>query len=91
MWPSKKQWKKWTLPSKLTAIGTLIGIISLFITVTPYITEVTTGFKSSEKVKVSKNDLEISIFHYPYSPLSEEGETYLKNKRVAENIKEHLY
>jgi hypothetical protein len=29
MWPSKAQWDRWSLPSKLTAIGTLVGIISL--------------------------------------------------------------
>lgn len=25
-WPSKRQWKSWTLPNKLTAIGVYIGI-----------------------------------------------------------------
>lgn len=29
LWPSKKQWKSWTLPSKLTVIGVVIGIIGL--------------------------------------------------------------
>lgn len=27
--PSKKQWSNWTLPSKLTAIGTFVGVLSL--------------------------------------------------------------
>jgi len=27
--PTKSQWKKWSTPSKLTAIGTLVGILSL--------------------------------------------------------------
>jgi len=26
--PNAKQWKNWTLPSKLTAIGTLVGVLS---------------------------------------------------------------
>ena len=26
--PSNKQWNSWSLPSKLTAIGTLVGILS---------------------------------------------------------------
>jgi hypothetical protein len=30
-WPSRRQWKSWSLPSKLTAIGTLVGVISLFL------------------------------------------------------------
>jgi hypothetical protein len=29
LWPSRRQWKSWSLPSKLTAIGTLLGVISL--------------------------------------------------------------
>lgn len=28
MFPSKRQWKRWTLPSKYSAISTLIGIIA---------------------------------------------------------------
>ena len=31
-WPSKKQWARWTLPSKLTAIGCVLGVLSLFVT-----------------------------------------------------------
>ena len=27
-WPTKKQWQRWSLPSKLTAIGALLSIIS---------------------------------------------------------------
>ena len=30
--PTKKQWKSWSLPSKLTAIGTLAGILGLALT-----------------------------------------------------------
>jgi hypothetical protein len=29
LWPSKKQWKSWSLPSKLTVVGVLLGIVSL--------------------------------------------------------------
>ena len=33
IWPSKKQWNDWTLPSKLTAIGALIGFAGIILTV----------------------------------------------------------
>lgn len=33
LWPTKTQWSRWTLPSKLTAIGTLVGIASLIVAV----------------------------------------------------------
>lgn len=29
MFPTKKQWKDWSLPSKLTAIGAYVGIVAL--------------------------------------------------------------
>src|ERR1043166_148995 len=29
LWPSAQQWQRWSLPSKLTAIGTIVSIISL--------------------------------------------------------------
>lgn len=31
--PTRKQWKKWSLPSKLTAIGAYVGIIALVVTI----------------------------------------------------------
>ena len=34
--PTKSQWKSWSLPSKLTAIGTLIGFFSIMLTVGVY-------------------------------------------------------
>jgi len=31
--PSKKQWQKWSFPSKLTAVGTYVGILALLVAV----------------------------------------------------------
>ena len=36
LWPKSKQWKKWTLPSKLTAIGTLCGVICIGVIIFEY-------------------------------------------------------
>jgi hypothetical protein len=33
LWPSKKQWNDWKLPSKLTAIGALVGVVALILAV----------------------------------------------------------
>jgi hypothetical protein len=32
MFPSKGQWKKWSLPNKLTAVGAYVGILGLALT-----------------------------------------------------------
>ncbi|MEX3813755.1 hypothetical protein AB3X96_26420 [Paraburkholderia sp. BR13439] len=31
--PTKEQWNKWSLPSKLTFAGTFVGVLSLLLTV----------------------------------------------------------
>jgi hypothetical protein len=36
IWPLKNQWRSWSLPSKLTAIGALVGIISLTFSIATY-------------------------------------------------------
>lgn len=36
LWPSKKQWKSWTLPGKYTAIGLFVGIVALLLFVADY-------------------------------------------------------
>ena len=33
LWPTKKQWKNWKLPSKHTAIGLLVGVAEIVLTV----------------------------------------------------------
>ena len=38
LWPSKKQWKSWTLPSKLTVIGVYVGIpLTIFLFVLTFL------------------------------------------------------
>ncbi len=33
LWPSKNQWKSWSLPSKLTAIGVLVSLVAIPLTI----------------------------------------------------------
>ena len=37
LWPSRQQWKRWNLPSKLTAVGAYIGILAFVITIAIYV------------------------------------------------------
>lgn len=37
--PTKNQWKNWSLPSKLTAIGTYVGLLSFFVTIMFFVFE----------------------------------------------------
>lgn len=47
MIPSKAQWKSWSLPSKLTAIGTLVAVFSLVLYVTEKSFDVVGFFSAS--------------------------------------------
>ncbi len=54
MWliPSRGQWRQWSLPSRLTAIGTLVGVVSLGL----YLAEKSLGiFGSSSRAVVSES------------------------------------
>ena len=33
LWPTRRQWRSWSIPSKLTAIGALVGLLSLLLTI----------------------------------------------------------
>lgn len=61
--PSKKQWKSWSLPSKLTAVGTLCGVIGLVMAVLsfqpPFISK---EISSSEMKNLDKRKRIESLF-----------------------------
>ncbi len=64
LWPDNKQWKNWSLPSKLTAIATLIGILSFCF----YITEKSFDiFKwASKEVPIPEINIDLD---FPYERL----------------------
>ena len=57
--PTREQWAKWSLPSKLTAIGTLLGLLSIILTLIPF-------NKSEEKVanNVEENKIYVPSINY---------------------------
>jgi len=81
MIPTQNQWKKWTLPSKYSLIGVVIGIIGLGISIISYI-----GSTSSMTTEKSATDTITraefltktiqSIFHNSYIPNPEKDPFY---------------
>ncbi|EJG1646726.1 hypothetical protein ABV436_000436 [Vibrio parahaemolyticus] len=55
--PSKQQWKAWSLPSKLTAIGTLVGVLSFCF----YVFEKGYSFAESSSVFSASNDVLVEV------------------------------
>lgn len=56
IFPTRSQWSKWTLPSKLTCIGAYVGIVSLIISSLIII------WPSSSKQTVSSNTVTVSSY-----------------------------
>lgn len=55
IFPTKRQWKTWSFPSKATCIGVLIGVISLFVMIIlhfikPYYTDVNQEIVMGDKI-----------------------------------------
>lgn len=59
MIPSNKQWAKWSLPSKLTAIGTYNGIFSTLLAVIALVITVISMSSSSEEEHLRKTLFDI--------------------------------
>jgi hypothetical protein len=55
LWVSRHQWRTWSLPSRLTAIGTLVGVVSLVL----YIGEKTFGVFNASQLDIGYLDFEL--------------------------------
>ena len=55
MIPTRRQWKGWSLPSKLTAIGTLVGLISLGL----YLAEKSYDFLGTQTHSINTENFQI--------------------------------
>ena len=51
--PTKKQWKIWSLPSKLTCVGAYLGALSLFISIAFYFYPIIFSLKNGTEKRVS--------------------------------------
>lgn len=74
--PTHKQWQNWSLPSKYSLIGVLIGIIALLVTLFTVLPEPKATYKSQKKFYkeiayglnyFSKNEIEKAIVHFDKS------------------------
>ncbi|MEO5327496.1 MAG: hypothetical protein H7829_04550 [Magnetococcus sp. THC-1_WYH] len=61
--PSQRQWNSWSKANKLTAIGTLLGVVSLIITLFQFFGQPSTpSQKIDSKISVRESEgIEINI------------------------------
>jgi len=57
MWPNKKQWNNWSLPSKLTAIGTFVSFLSFLFSIVVFVVQ---------ELEVSQEPTNSYLFKYNY-------------------------
>ncbi len=93
--PNSKQWKKWSLPSKLTAIGTLAGLISLFYTLTvDLFGKVSSDAVNAYDYYISDHeilnrrqfDLDAHRFRSDFSEASKNLEKYIEQGELANRL-----
>lgn len=65
IWPTKKQWTTWSLPSKLTAIGTLIGVVSLCLYSADKVFSISQKLLTKTNTPLQTHDLEDTENHMP--------------------------
>src|SRR5689334_5918956 len=89
MFPSRKQWKKWSLPSKLTAIGAYVGIFALVLSVIffviPYFGQ-TEIIPAVPEVALTTNEgLPLSDFPNAIIPSPETGQRLRRHTLIVRN------
>ena len=55
LWPTEKQWQGWSLPSKLTAIGALLAVMSLGIYIIKEVFQITQYRNHSRTSETEQN------------------------------------
>lgn len=82
--PSKNQWRKWSLPSKLTAIGTGLGLLGIFISIALYLVpKQEPEINILEDLAITNVSLKIDHFTYIYNFVDVRDGTTVKTGLIS--------
>jgi hypothetical protein len=82
LWPEKNQWNSWSLPSKLTAIGTLLAILSFGL----YLAEKTFNILdwAAKENQQTMMRPEVSVaFQFPYEKVNNSVQQNKRNPKLT--------
>ena len=82
MWPNKKQWNSWRLPSKLTGIGVLLGFLSLAFYIVEKAFNILDWAMQDAQNSVVKSEISVGL-HFPYERVEASVKQNKRNPKLT--------
>lgn len=82
LWPKKKQWTSWSLPSKLTAIGVLLGFLSLGFYLAEKTFNIVDWAMQDENQSVMRPEISVDL-QFPYDRVDESVKQNTRNPKLT--------
>jgi len=80
LWPKKKQWISWSLPSKLTAIGTFLAILSFGIYLAEKAFNILDWVLQDDQQSIMRPEVSVGL-QFPYERVNESVKQNKRNPR----------
>jgi hypothetical protein len=77
LWPKEKQWNSWSLPSKLTAIGTFLAVLSFGLYLAEKTLNILDWVMRDDQQTIMRPEISVGL-QFPYERVNE---TVKQNKR----------
>jgi len=82
LWPKKKQWNSWSLPSKLTAIGTLLGLLSFGFYLAEKTFNILDWSMQDDQQSVMRPEISVGL-QFPYERVNESVKQNKRNPKLT--------
>jgi hypothetical protein len=82
LWPKKKQWNSWSLPSKLTAIGTFLAILSFGFYLAEKTFNILDWAMQDEQQSMMRPEISVGL-QFPYERINDSVKQNKRNPKLT--------
>ncbi len=82
LWPKKKQWSSWNLPSKLTAIGTFLAFLSFGFYLVEKAFNILDWAMQDDQQSIMRPEISVSL-QFPYERVNESVKQNKRNPKLT--------
>lgn len=82
LWPKKKQWNSWSLPSKLTAIGALLGFLSFGLYFSEKVFNIIDWASQDDQESILRPEISIDM-QFPYEQQNDAVKQDKRNPKLT--------
>jgi len=82
LWPKKKQWSSWSLPSKLTAIGTFLAFLSFGFYLAEKAFNILDWAMQDDQQSIMRPEISVSL-QFPYERVNESVKQNKRNPKLT--------